>query len=1065
MQSMCIPNRGSALHFSKTPLLQPARMPSPISIACVNTDFDLEQLEPAIACVEACLDFPFSEELLDDDDLDESVDADHFVIVDADQQAEDERAQQQDDDSAWILVNDSDNNAKVVDVRQQEFDDSDEWERVLTKAEKKVKAHKFVSGGLDKENGNCNYASTKAATTGVRRNKTKKTKKPFQDAAHRKTCTAAHTPCKDSPRPMPVPLSDPIRISAEALSEAALCLRPQIVPIVCHCGPPTAGAGEVQSVKADLAAEFQEASCGSLLEAKLQVIGVLEKALQKWVLEMSVKETIGNSDGGSVILAGGSFSLGMDDECDDSDVDLVCLVPNWVQSADFFQGFPSALLNADKQAEATDPICVEQLMAITAALVPRITCRCKGVKFDLLLSRVALPTVPAVVASARQHLLPSTNKTRRGDDPKSIKSINCLLNGRLTVGMDDRSLRSLGGPIVSTLFRQLVPCFESFQKTLWFVRRWARARGIYSNKTGFLGGVGWAVLTCFVCQCYPTASPSTLVHMFFELYSKWQWGTMPVLLTSTQALRAGKFSNPVMSVMTPAWPASNVASHVSRATLAVMQREFMRGWVRMNAAVAGLAAGLPTSTGNAESKQKKAGPQWDAVSKRAVEERRSVLGEFIYGIVEKRFPSLAGKITGMLLEMDLKELCRISGDASLLEPALQLCCNALRESGVEVNDAIEGCVNSVAQHPSIAPAAPAGVQQAQQARRNRSTGVLAELMSKSSPVEVRSRYRHLVCVDAVVSYADGHGQAGISTQCTQWASKQQLFVQFVASRLNKLVLSLDALPVVALVHPVDEVCRSNAQGVGNELARVGHKQTEERAGDELIGEVSSFWLGIETTVECDREELMCAIRPVLVYFLATEASQQPATALHPGPLPAHAAEVSTAYKQHVEAAFVLAVPREVQLAVYEHCTITQLHLVANQARQRGMQQQMQNGQGQWRQSWQYPSELYQKKPSKQAAKRKRKHKKRLTEQRAAEQRAAQQNMQERHWQEQNWQKQNWQKQHWPQQHWPQLQNWPQKQQAPHLQKPLPQLHSQQFVPRAGPNQTYSAKLSRGIFLR
>ena len=49
------------------------------------------------------------------------------------------------------------------------------------------------------------------------------------------------------------------------------------------------------------------------------------------------------------------------------------------------------------------------------------------------------------------------------------------------------------------------------------VRMWAKKRGIYGNKWGYLGGVNCNILVAFVCQLYPKASPSKLLASFFKV--------------------------------------------------------------------------------------------------------------------------------------------------------------------------------------------------------------------------------------------------------------------------------------------------------------------------------------------------------------------------------------------------------------------------------------------------------------------------------------------------------------------------------------------------------------------
>ena len=70
---------------------------------------------------------------------------------------------------------------------------------------------------------------------------------------------------------------------------------------------------------------------------------------------------------------------------------------------------------------------------------------------------------------------------------------------------------SLPGPRVTELLVRMVPRYDAFKLCLRCVRLWARRRGIYSNKAGFLGGVNWAILAAFLCQLYPAAGPVKLL--------------------------------------------------------------------------------------------------------------------------------------------------------------------------------------------------------------------------------------------------------------------------------------------------------------------------------------------------------------------------------------------------------------------------------------------------------------------------------------------------------------------------------------------------------------------------
>ncbi|KAI7986349.1 Nuclear poly(A) polymerase 4 [Camellia lanceoleosa] len=282
------------------------------------------------------------------------------------------------------------------------------------------------------------------------------------------------------------------------------------------------------------------------------VLGRIKEIVKDWVKQLTRLRGYTDQmveDANAVILTFGSYRLGVHGP--GADIDTLCVGPSYVKrEEDFF------FILHDILAEMEE---VTELQPVPDAHVPVMKLKFNGVSIDLLYASISLLVVP---------------------EDLDISDVSVLYN------VDEPTVRSLNGCRVADQILKLVPNFEHFRTTLRCLKFWAKRRGVYSNVTGFLGGVNWALLVAQVCQLYPNAVPSMLVSRFFRVYTQWRWPN-PVMLCGIEEDELG-FSvwdprkNPRdrthhMPIITPAFPCMNSSYNVSVSTLRVMMEQFQFG--------------------------------------------------------------------------------------------------------------------------------------------------------------------------------------------------------------------------------------------------------------------------------------------------------------------------------------------------------------------------------------------------------------------------------------------------------------------------------------------------------
>ncbi|MCL7029955.1 hypothetical protein MKW94_017795 [Papaver nudicaule] len=283
-----------------------------------------------------------------------------------------------------------------------------------------------------------------------------------------------------------------------------------------------------------------------------EILSQINQVVKAWVKQLTRQKGYTDQmveDANAVLFTFGSYRLGVHGP--GADIDTLCVGPSYVNLEDFFILLHDSLSHMEE---------VTELQPIPDAHVPVMKFKYSGISIDLLYASVSLLVVP---------------------EDLDISDLSVLYN------VDEQTVRSLNGCRVADQILRLVPNVEHFRTTLRCLKFWAKRRGVYSNVTGFLGGVNWALLVARVCQFYPNAVPSMLVSRFFRVYTQWRWPN-PVMLCAIE--EDDELLLPVwdprknprdrthhMPIITPAYPCMNSSYNVSTSTLRVMMEQFEKG--------------------------------------------------------------------------------------------------------------------------------------------------------------------------------------------------------------------------------------------------------------------------------------------------------------------------------------------------------------------------------------------------------------------------------------------------------------------------------------------------------
>jgi hypothetical protein len=236
-----------------------------------------------------------------------------------------------------------------------------------------------------------------------------------------------------------------------------------------------------------------------------------------------------------------------------ADIDVVVVTTNSISRTQVFAGFV-AMLEADDS--------VTDITPIPNARVPIICCTMDGQEFDIMTCHL------------RSFELPPR---------RSMIGTYVWMNG-----LDESSILAFNGPRVTEILLAALPRPWHFQTAVRFLRVWAKQRAMYSNKSGYLGGINIVLLVAHTALRNVNANAHGLISKTIATFVKWDWAgrkhlkfideenssPCPVWLKKFDVQIKDRDSPIVL--LTPCYPRFNTMHAASEHSFRVMLAEFQR---------------------------------------------------------------------------------------------------------------------------------------------------------------------------------------------------------------------------------------------------------------------------------------------------------------------------------------------------------------------------------------------------------------------------------------------------------------------------------------------------------